>query len=258
MLEKMRLFASNKRSFKKQPSKKQKKDDLRILAEIKGIEGYERMSEERLISSISELAKKSERIEKIKNDFNELRDRLSKPKIKEIRKDLYKIKNKKIGEVEKNLKLEKCLSQLKKYYYYEDDIKYRGIMDVKTLIDLSTDEDYYKPVRTNDAFNSNHVEYKSKGHENKTFSIEEYLNMIRTYLRDIINNHKIQGEREVHSDNEVIDYKTEGEWKIHLTMRINFISSKDSDEIRTMHTTSNNIEIMMSNETDKIIGELFE
>ena len=35
MFEKMRLFASNKRSFKKQPSKKQKKDDLRILAEIK-------------------------------------------------------------------------------------------------------------------------------------------------------------------------------------------------------------------------------
>ena len=50
--------------------------------------------------------------------------------------------------------------------------------------------------------------------------------MIRTYLRDIINNHKIQGEREVHSDNEVIDYKTEGEWKIHLTMRINFIFPK--------------------------------
>ena len=31
------------------------------------------------------------RIEKIKKDFNKLRDRLSKPKIKEIRKDLYRI-----------------------------------------------------------------------------------------------------------------------------------------------------------------------
>ena len=41
-------------------------------------------------------------------------------------------------------------------------------------------------------------------------------------------------------------------------MIINFISSKDSDEIRTMHTTSNNIEIMMSNETDEIIEELFD
>ena len=35
-------------------------------------------------------------IEKIKKDFNKLRDRLSKPKIKEIRKDFYRIENKKI------------------------------------------------------------------------------------------------------------------------------------------------------------------
>ena len=41
-------------------------------------------------------------------------------------------------------------------------------------------------------------------------------------------------------------------------MVINFISSKDSDEIRTMRTKSNNIEIMMGNETDEIIEELFE
>ena len=40
------------------------------------------------------------------------------------------------------------------------------------------------------------------------------------------------------------------------SMIINFISSKDSDEIRTMHTKSNNIEIMMDNETDEIIEEL--
>ena len=41
-------------------------------------------------------------------------------------------------------------------------------------------------------------------------------------------------------------------------MTIDFISSKDSDEIRTMHTKSNNIEIMMGNETNEIIEELFE
>ena len=41
-------------------------------------------------------------------------------------------------------------------------------------------------------------------------------------------------------------------------MAINFISSKDSDEIRTMYTKSNNMEIMMGSETDKIIEELFK
>ena len=41
-------------------------------------------------------------------------------------------------------------------------------------------------------------------------------------------------------------------------MRINFISSKDSEETRTMHTKSNNVEIMMGSETDHIIDEHFE
>ena len=41
-------------------------------------------------------------------------------------------------------------------------------------------------------------------------------------------------------------------------MTINFISSKDSDEIYTMQAKSNDIEIMMGNETDEIIEERFE
>ena len=40
-------------------------------------------------------------------------------------------------------------------------------------------------------------------------------------------------------------------------MTTNVISSKDSDETRTMHAKSNNVEIMMGSETDKIIKELF-
>ena len=41
-------------------------------------------------------------------------------------------------------------------------------------------------------------------------------------------------------------------------MAINFMSSKDSDETHTKHTKSHNIEIMMGNEIDEIIEELFE
>ena len=82
--------------------------------------------------------------------------------------------------------------------------------------------------------------------------------MIKPYLTDIINDHKAQGEWNVHSGNEVINYKTQGEWKFQLTMTISFIFSKDSDVICTMHRKSNNIEIMMSNETNEIIEEVFE
>ena len=41
--------------------------------------------------------------------------------------------------------------------------------------------------------------------------------------------------------------------EIQLTMAINFISSKDSGETRNMHTKSDNIEIIMSSETNVII-----
>ena len=48
------------------------------------------------------------------------------------------------------------------------------------------------------------------------------------------------------------------EWKIQLTMQINFISSSDTGEIRTIDSKSKNIEILICNEKDDIINELFE
>ena len=78
--------------------------------------------------------------------------------------------------------------------------------------------------------------------------------MIRPYLRDMINNHKAPIKLKVPSG-EIIDNDTFGEWKIHLTMQIIFISSKDSGEIHTMNSNSDNIEIMMGSETDDITGK---
>ena len=41
-------------------------------------------------------------------------------------------------------------------------------------------------------------------------------------------------------------------------MAINFISSKDSDETQTMHTKSNNVEIINGSEINEFIEDLFE
>ena len=90
-----------------------------------------------------------------------------------------------------------------------------------------------KEIKKSNVFSNNYIEYKSNEDKNKTFSIKDYLDEIKPYLSDIINNKKIQGE-----------------WKINLTMAINFFSSKDSEEIRTMHSKSDNIEILIGNETD--------
>ena len=81
--------------------------------------------------------------------------------------------------------------------------------------------------------------------------------MIKPNLGDIINDHKTHGLVRIHSGNKTWVEETTSEWKIQLRMTINFVSSKDSDEIRTMHTKSNNVEIMMGSETDEIIEQLF-
>ena len=65
--------------------------------------------------------------------------------------------------------------------------------------------------------------------------------MIRQYLSGIINN-----------------FKTQNEWTIQLSLAINFVSSKDFKETRIMYANSDNIDIIIGNETDGIIEKLFE
>ena len=108
-------------------------------------------------------------------------------------------------------------------YYDYDNTEYRGMRDIRNLFD-EVDKEYYKPIKTKSAFNGNYIEYESKGDKDKNLLPIEYFDMIRPYLRDMIN-----------------DHKTRREWKIQLTMRINFISFKDSAETRTMHTKIRNI-----------------
>ena len=72
--------------------------------------------------------------------------------------------------------------------------------------------------------------------------------MIRPYLRDLINNHKAPLEGYSGNDNNL-----HGEWKIQLTMQINFVSSLDPGEICTMDSKSKNIKILMNIETDNIL-----
>ena len=64
----------------------------------------------------------------------------------------------------------------------------------------------------------------------------------------------------VHSDNKIIGSKDQfdSEWKIQVTMQINFISSKDVEETRTVSTKSDNVEIVMGNKTNDITKELRE
>ena len=48
------------------------------------------------------------------------------------------------------------------------------------------EEEHYKLKRISNFWNNNYTEYESNGDTNKILSLEEYLNKIKPYLRNII------------------------------------------------------------------------
>ena len=76
---------------------------------------------------------------------------------------------------------------------------------------------------------------------NTSYLNVSYLDEIKPHLKDIINN-----------------LKNSDTWKIQLTIAINFICSKNTNEKCVIHSKSNNIEIMIYEKADEAIQELYE
>ena len=172
---------------------------------------------------------------------------------KKITKELYKIgKKENLSDEEKEeiydclTNLVKSLAEKEKYQYHDgDDLDYCGIRDIENLFGNVDDDDYYKTILIKSSFKINYKYYESWGGKDKNLSVKQYLYKIILYLSDIINDHKtIRNESKV--------------WKIQINMRVNFISSKDTGESRTIYVLSDNKEIRLGNETDDIIRELLK
>ena len=56
----------------------------------------------------------------------------------------------------------------------------------------------------------------------------------------------------------IINFQKSDTWKIQLTIAINFISSKNVDEGRVMHSKSDNIKFMPYHNANEVVNELFE
>ena len=104
----------------------------------------------------------------------------------------------------------------------------------------------YEPILTKTGFdnnndnNYNYLEYMSNG--NNSLSFDEYLELIKPYLNDLIN-----------------VYKAKGEWKLQLSAEISFVSQKPgSDETRIMYSRSIPEEIMSGSETEEIMEKLIK
>ena len=226
-------------------SPKELRHITKYLAKKRNIADYKSKSNDELLCSIKNKDNKQQkRIDVIREDLKELGYKLSKNELKDTKKHLYNIESKKkLLNSKRTIKyldeLDKKILKLTKYND-NDDYEYRGIKDIKDLFKLSIDKDHYKPILVKSGYNGNYVQYESKG--DKILTLEEYFILIKKYLRELIE-----------------EYKLKGEWKVQLTAEINFIFLKPgSDETHIMHTKRDNIEIMIGDDNDDIIEELFK
>ena len=185
--------------------------------------------------------------------LNERRSNLSRKETNEIRKKLYKkeavynfLKEKEQNGVLTNSE-KKVLKKIDKYLKnFKNDLdklqkyQYNTTQGLDYLLNKPNEDDYYKPIDVKNAFDGSYVLHECNGDKDSRLSIDEYFNIIRPYLKDMINNHK-----------------SKGEGRIQLSMRIIFVSFTDANETREMHTKSDNITIMRIVETKDIINELF-
>ena len=100
-------------------------------------------------------------------------------------KSMSKDKLLSILDKSKQVKKTKAIRDIRKENFNSDKI----LRDIITLYETE-EEDYYEPVRTSNAFSINYIEYESNGDQDKILSVKEYLDMIRQYLSNIINDHK--------------------------------------------------------------------
>ena len=61
-----------------------------------------------------------------------------------------------------------------------------------------------------------------------------------------------------HLQDKIDDLKKSGEWKLHLTMKLKYMSSRGSNQKRTMYSKSGSSLVKGGTGTDKIIQELFD
>ena len=170
---------------------------------------------------------------------------------RKLKKELYEIEIKKnLSDEEKEriygnlVEIVNKLNKKEKYRYHgRDDLDYHGIRDIENSFDNVNDNDYYKPILVKSSFKENYKYYESRGDKDKKLSIEQYLDMIKPYLSDLIN------------ENKAIETSS-NEWKIRINMHINFISSNDTGEVCIIFVLSDNEEISLGNEADDIVKRL--
>ena len=170
------------------------------MAMARHIKNYTDMSKEDLLiallksdQSYTELLKidnSNTEIGETKKLFNNLRNNFLREEIKKHREKFHKKERvyNHLKEIEQKdiikyfKKLKEDLNKIKKF-------QYNITRDLRYLFN-EISEDYYEPIEIKSAFEGNYIEYESRGDNDDNLSLDKYLNIIRPYLRDMIDNHK--------------------------------------------------------------------
>ena len=214
-------------------------DELKGIVKLKRIKNRSKVKKEGLITSLlrSEISNAERnyntnvsnntanddtydgKISDIRAILSRLRNIVTKNDREKVKKELYEIENKKnLSDKEKEkiddnlLELVNKLNKKEKYRYHDrDDLDYHGIRDIENLFDADNNEDYYKPILIKSSFDERYKYYESRADKDKKLLIEQYLNMIKPYLSDLIN------------ENKAVETNS-NEWKVQINMHINFVS----------------------------------
>ena len=186
-------------------------------------------SQRELIKSQRKLKKQQQTLSntrKIRNSFYNIDKKINNTNVDK------KINNTNVDDFIENIrdlfnnKLDKKINNNNTNYDFIENIR-----DLFSILD-------YEPVLIKSGFEGNYLEYMSNG--NNSLSFNEYLELIKPYLYDLIN-----------------VYKAKGEWKLQLSAKISFVSQKpDSNEICIMYTRSTPEEIIIGCETEEVAENL--
>ena len=137
-------------------------NELKLIAKIRGIKGYNRMSEDKLLSALnkSEPVKTIIKIEKINLSLNEL------TLIAEIRdiKGYESISEDKLLSALNKSELVTTIREIRKENCDEGKI----FKDIRFLFDPEID--HYEPKKRASTFNNNYVQYESMRDKDKNLS----------------------------------------------------------------------------------------
>ena len=174
-------------------------------------------SQRELIKSLRKL-KKQQQTRKIRNSFYNIDKKINNTNVDDFIENIRDLFNNKLDKKINN----------------NNNTNYDFIENIRDLFSILD----YEPVLIKSEFEGNYLEYMSNG--NNSLSFNEYLELIKPYLYDLIN-----------------VYKAKGEWKLQLSAEISFVSRKpDSNEMHIMYTRSTPEEIIIGCEIEEVAENL--